>query len=56
MRTALSAIKSHCLDCSGWSKEEVKKCIVNGCALYNYRFGKMPVKKGKKGLQSKKVG
>ena len=31
------AVKSKCLDCACWVKEEVEKCIVDTCPLYQYR-------------------
>lgn len=50
----LKAIRGRCLNCSGFSSESVKHCEFNGkkeafCALYNYRFGKNPKLKGKRG-------
>ncbi len=31
------AIKSFCLECTGWVKEEVRLCTGAACELYNYR-------------------
>ncbi len=41
----LKAIRAYCLECVGWSSDEVKNCTCNNqketrCFLYKYRFGK----------------
>ncbi len=36
----LRAIRLKCLDCSGWSEAEVRKCVILDCALYKFRFGR----------------
>ena len=33
----LAAIRAHCLECSGGSKAEIRRCRVTDCALYPYR-------------------
>ena len=33
----LAAIRAHCLECSGGSRAEVRRCKVDGCALWPYR-------------------
>lgn len=33
------AIKTHCLECSGFSASERKQCQVRGCALWAFRNG-----------------
>lgn len=38
----VKAIRAHCLDCCCGSSEEVKKCPVDYCPLYPFRFGKNP--------------
>jgi hypothetical protein len=38
--TSLKAIKLRCLDCSAYSKGEVRKCPVTNCPLHQFRFGK----------------
>ena len=38
----VKAIRKKCLDCSGESSEEVKKCEIENCALHPFRFGKNP--------------
>lgn len=38
----LQAIKWRCLDCSGWSRNEVRLCPATTCANYPFRFGKNP--------------
>lgn len=32
-----AAIKSFCLECMGWQREEVYKCTAVTCPLYRYR-------------------
>jgi len=39
-RSPIKAIRQKCIDCSGGSATEVKKCTVTGCALYPFRMGK----------------
>lgn len=36
-RIYAAAIRAHCLECSGGSLKEVKRCGVFRCALYPYR-------------------
>ena len=36
------AIKEKCLDCSGFSANNVKECPCNDCPLYPYRLGEEP--------------
>jgi len=36
-KSRVCAIKSQCLECVGWNKEEVKKCTSVLCSLYPYR-------------------
>ena len=31
------ALKVKCLECSGWDREEVKKCTVKSCPLWQVR-------------------
>jgi hypothetical protein len=38
--TALRAIKRRCLDCSGYSKAEVRNCKLRDCDLWPFRQGK----------------
>jgi hypothetical protein len=40
--TPLKAIKGRCLDCSGYSKAEVRNCHHVTCALYPFRRGRNP--------------
>ncbi len=40
--TALKAIRSYCLSCSGGKAKEVQCCELKECALYRFRFGKIP--------------
>lgn len=46
MKTPLNAIRSKCLDCSGYSKSEVKNCVILDCPLHPYRLGTNPNRKG----------
>jgi hypothetical protein len=45
--TPLKAIKRHCLDCSGRSKEAVRNCQYVTCELHLNRHGKNPNRKAK---------
>lgn len=45
--TPLKAIRLKCIDCSGYSKVEVRNCVIPECPLYQFRFGKNPNRKGK---------
>jgi hypothetical protein len=47
--TPLRAIRAHCIDCSGYSKPEVRKCVCPDCPLYQYRMGKNPAMAGRVG-------
>jgi hypothetical protein len=38
----LRAIRAKCIDCSGGSRAEVRRCTVTDCSLYPYRMGKNP--------------
>lgn len=40
--TPLKAIRQKCLECSNWNYAEVTRCHITDCALYPYRFGKVP--------------
>jgi len=51
----IKAIRAHCLDCSGGSREEVKLCTLPKCALYPFRFGKNPNIKREYTEEQKKV-
>lgn len=44
--TPLSAIRQKCLECSCWSAYEVRNCHIGDCALWPYRFGRNPSRKG----------
>jgi len=43
----LKAIRQYCLDCSAGSPSEVRKCVIENCPLYPFRFGKNPFRKGR---------
>ena len=44
--TPLRAIRKNCLDCMGGNATEVRRCPMENCPLYPYRFGKNPSRKG----------
>ncbi len=52
--TPLKAIKYQCLECMGWSVNDVKYCTETLCSLYPYRFGTNPERKGIDGELSSK--
>jgi len=39
-KTPLKAIRSRCIDCSGYELKEVRRCSLNDCSLYHLRMGK----------------
>jgi hypothetical protein len=44
--TAIRAIRAKCIDCSGGSQTEARKCTAIGCALWPYRMGTNPRRSG----------
>ncbi len=44
--TPLSAIHAYCVSCSGDDQKEVRKCNIDDCPLYLYRFGHNPKRQG----------
>lgn len=42
----MKAIREKCLDCSGYSYAEVRRCQIQDCPLYVYRFGHNPSRSG----------
>lgn len=42
--TPLQAIRANCIECSGGSKAEVRRCVIPHCPLYPFRMGKKPQK------------
>jgi hypothetical protein len=40
--TPLRAVRSKCLDCSGYQASEVQLCTVRSCPLFPYRRGGRP--------------
>lgn len=44
--TPMKAIRAKCLDCSCGNPYEVTKCPITDCALYPYRDGHNPNRKG----------
>lgn len=43
--TPIKSIRKFCVECSGGSPLEVKKCVIHDCHLYPYRMGKNPNRK-----------
>ena len=42
----LSAIRAHCMECSGGCRKQVEQCEIKNCRLYPYRMpDAKPVKK-----------
>ena len=41
-----AAIRRKCLDCTVWHTAEVANCPMTDCALWPYRFGGDPFRKG----------
>jgi hypothetical protein len=41
-RPIVKAIREKCIDCSGGSPGEVRRCTVKQCALWPYRMGSNP--------------
>lgn len=46
MLTPIKAIRANCIECSSNQPKEVRECQVVNCALFPYRFGKNPKRKG----------
>jgi hypothetical protein len=44
--TPIKAIRAKCMECSNWQYSEVARCEIMDCALWMYRFGKNPDRKG----------
>jgi hypothetical protein len=44
--TPIKAIRSKCMQCSNFQHSEVARCEIIDCALWVYRFGKNPDRKG----------
>ncbi|UCE55766.1 MAG: hypothetical protein JSV31_10030 [Desulfobacterales bacterium] len=42
--TGMSAIREKCLECSGWSYNEIENCPCQDCSLWPFRFGRYPKK------------
>ena len=48
-KTSLAkVIRKRCLDCSGFSPGEVRKCVATDCPSWPYRMGKNPFQKHNK--------
>ena len=44
--TSLTAIRAFCLECLGWSPNEVTACTAPLCPLFPFRSGHNPARKG----------
>jgi len=44
--TPVKAIRQKCLECSNWQPKEVRLCPIGDCAIFPYRFGTDPSRKG----------
>jgi len=42
----LKSIKSKCRWCMGGNSKDIKGCLTPNCAIYKYRFGHNPARKG----------
>jgi len=40
--SATKAIRAYCLECSGGSATEVRRCPITSCPLWPWRFGVRP--------------
>lgn len=40
--TPVQAIRAKCLDCCGGQRDEVRKCLISRCPLYQFRMGSNP--------------
>lgn len=38
--TMAKAVRQNCIECSGKNKQEVEKCELTDCPLWNWRFGR----------------
>ena len=45
-KTPMKAIRVKCLECSAGQAKEVRECLIHDCALYPFRLGKNPNRKG----------
>lgn len=44
--TPLKAIRAKCLECCAGNKAEIRGCPLDDCALWSFRFGRNPARKG----------
>jgi hypothetical protein len=51
--TPAKSIRKYCLECCNGSVKEVRNCTANDCALYSFRFGKNPNRRGIGGRKKK---
>lgn len=50
--TPIKAIREKCMDCSVFQPKEIRTCHIIDCALFLFRMGKNP---NRKGIGKKKV-
>jgi len=43
----LKVIRAKCADCSCYQPSEIRKCTATGCALWPYRLGFNPLRRGR---------
>ena len=55
MLSPLKSIRQKCLDCCCGQMAEVKLCPCEDCALYPYRMGHNPSRKGIGGFKEKDI-
>lgn len=41
--SVLRAVRRNCIDCSGGSETEVRKCVTTQCPLWPFRMGSNPL-------------
>ena len=53
--SVLKAVKKHCIECSGYQRDEVKHCTVTKCYLWPFRLGKNPYRKKRELSEEQKI-
>jgi hypothetical protein len=51
-RPLLKVIREKCIDCSGGSLAQVRRCPVQRCALWPYRMGRNPFSQRRGGAEN----
>jgi hypothetical protein len=52
VRNRTTAIRAHCIECSGGSIKEVTECRITTCALHPFRLGKDPFREARAAARS----